>query len=589
MSDVAVDASSSRTARPQAPLLTLWTFCSRTLSYPPLYLQGLAPADLAEAIYLAMTSPSSTGLPSWLASVESGVQQPAEETSRQWWPPGAMAVHQANNSGIREQQQEGLGTAKALADGEASLEELTALCTHSDDKVAHGTAVISEDMPRDKGAVLFNGMREDLERADTHDSMSTANLLPYLQNGDTSQKPLPLPQEPGGMDAGMESIINAGETPQHTAGMGAAQADATALPAANEEDVDDTPLVSQRTNSILDIMCARSPPNMFCAGSPMRANPQHTLPFLHASISAASTGGTACSPTTSAGGGGFGLRACGLSDSSSGSREPWSVGTSTGGASVASLPAVASPSGLSTAPFFASNLAAFTADAVQPARLLYVGVFLTPESREVLLSMVPAVHPLLRADHMTLVYKPSVPQLLQFPVGAEVELRVLGSAADSRVQAVFVEAPAWLETASDCAHITISVAIGARALDAGRLIKEAVQQAALASAADLGYAPAGLGAYQHFDEALPLVGRLGVRVDVPTATAVSMGWARAGVGIDQLASSRSEVVVYSVKELVSCGCFDIDQIAQDGFNSQHGHLLGQQVSEASGCGWQLLT
>jgi hypothetical protein len=209
------------------------------------------------------------------------------------------------------------------------------------------------------------------------------------------------------------------------------------------------------------------------------------------------------------------------------------------------------------------------------ARLLYVGVFLTPESQEVLLSMVPAVHPLLRGEHMTLVYRPSVSQLLQYPLGSEVDVRVLGSAADSRVQAVFVEAPSWLETTSACAHITISISEGAKAVESGTLLQEALQQAALASAADIAYAPtSSLGAYQHFTEPLPLLGRLGVRVGVPTATAVSMGWVNASSTVPE---QEAEVVVYSVDELVRCGCFSFDKDALEHYHQQFGHMFGKQV------------
>lgn len=220
-------------------------------------------------------------------------------------------------------------------------------------------------------------------------------------------------------------------------------------------------------------------------------------------------------------------------------------------------------------------------EVVRSARVLYVGVFLTSESREVLVSMVPAVHPLLRGDHMTLVYMPSVKQLLQFPVGAEVQVRVLGSAANARVQAVFVEAPAWLETSSASAHITISVAAGAQAVEAGQLICDALQEAALASTADwpdATAAAAGGGApYQHFDEPLPLVGRLGVRLAVPAATAASMGWSSAAGGAGRAAGGEVEVVVYSADELAGCGCFEINRDALEAFHRQHGHLLGAQV------------
>lgn len=64
----------------------------------------------------------------------------------------------------------------------------------------------------------------------------------------------------------------------------------------------------------------------------------------------------------------------------------------------------------------------------------YAGVFLTIASREVLLSCVPARHVSVRADHMTLAYKPSLSKLLELPLGAEVVLRIIGCVSNSRLQ-----------------------------------------------------------------------------------------------------------------------------------------------------------
>lgn len=541
-------------------------------------MQVPGPAELTEAFYLAMT-PSSAGLPDWfVASMGTAAEQPTGDTRGQYWPAGTRGTSQGNDSVSGAKQQDAF---KSLPEVEESLEELTALCTDPVGEASAVSAVIPLDMPKNKATALLTGVTGDLERADTHDSTSTANLLPFLQPRGASKQPLPLPDEPGGSPDTTAGLICAGNKESIkadavvAAGTGSSEADAKASAAYENEDVDDTPLVSKRTNSILDIMCGRSPLNTACAGSPMRATLQHTLSFLHSYISTASTGSIAFSPTTS--GGGLGATASGTSG---GSLEPWGLGASISDASVPSILAGgASSSGASIVPSSASGSASVTAEAAPAVRLLYVGVFLTPESREVLSSMVPPMHALLRGDHMTVVYKPSVQQLLQFPLGAEVELRVLGSAADGRVQAVFVEGPSWLATSAS-AHITVSVAVGAKAVAAGQLIREALQQAALASAADLAYAPAGLGSYQPFDEPLPLIGRLGVWAAVPAATAVSMGWA--GMGAAQLAAGEAEVAVYSVDELVQSGYFSIDKGALEGFYRQHGAKLGKQVSNFVG-------
>jgi hypothetical protein len=170
-----------------------------------------------------------------------------------------------------------------------------------------------------------------------------------------------------------------------------------------------------------------------------------------------------------------------------------------------------------------SPLSCFRPHPAWPAeagRLIYVAVFLTQESRDVLLAMVPPLHPLVTADHMTLAYKPlSVQQLLAFPLGATVQLNIIGTAADSRAQAVAADPPTWLPpTASVSTHVTISVALGAKAVEAGHLIKDALQLAATADPA--GPVVSGAGTYQHLQEPLPLVGRLGVKVQLPSGQAV---------------------------------------------------------------------
>jgi hypothetical protein len=193
----------------------------------------------------------------------------------------------------------------------------------------------------------------------------------------------------------------------------------------------------------------------------------------------------------------------------------------------------------------------------EAGHLLYVAVFLTQESRDVLLAMVPPLHPLVTADHMTLAYKPiSMQQLLSFPLGASVQLSIIGSAADSRAQAVAADPPPWLPpTASVSTHVTISVALGAKAVEAGHLIRDALQRTATADPA--GPVVSGAGTYQHFDEPLQLVGRLGVQVALPSGQAV---------------------VVYSVDELAAGGHISLCRDDIDTFYSMH----SERVKKVSG-------
>jgi hypothetical protein len=64
---------------------------------------------------------------------------------------------------------------------------------------------------------------------------------------------------------------------------------------------------------------------------------------------------------------------------------------------------------------------------------------------------------------MTLWHRPTFEQLLDLPLGAAVELEVLGAASDARAQAAAVNPPAWLPLVkSAAAHVTVSFAEGAR-------------------------------------------------------------------------------------------------------------------------------
>lgn len=417
-----------------------------------------------------------------------------------------------------------------------------------------------------------------------------------------------------------------------------------------EEDVNnDMPLVSKRTNPLLGIMCAARPAsptsNTLCSsprgvvvgggsGSPARHS---RLPFPYSFLQPSAGVAAACSSpvgnavvagsnafstadftaTSVGGGGGNGEGPLLVGHTKSAPEivvssptpggscvvDPW-AGISAGGSMMSAadaylLPPPASPLTVVALPSSVDG-GLFAGVSEGPAaslgvRVLYVGVFLTPASRDVLLSMVPAVHPLLHGDHMTLLYRPSARQLLHYPLGAEVELRVLGAAANSRVQAVFVEAPAWLETsASASAHVTISVAAGgsgAKAVEAGQLIHDALQAAAQASAVDLTYyqgpgvaagasAAAVRGGYQHFDEALPLLGRVGVRVALPSATAAALGWLHGAAaefdegGDDGGGSAEVEVVVYCVDDLVGSGCVAASREALEAYQDKHAGVLG---------------
>lgn len=74
------------------------------------------------------------------------------------------------------------------------------------------------------------------------------------------------------------------------------------------------------------------------------------------------------------------------------------------------------------------------AEAAPCAAVRFAAIFLTADSRDVLLGCVPPCHAAVRADHMTLAFQPSWAQLLALPLGAEVDVTIIGSTADARVQ-----------------------------------------------------------------------------------------------------------------------------------------------------------
>lgn len=87
------------------------------------------------------------------------------------------------------------------------------------------------------------------------------------------------------------------------------------------------------------------------------------------------------------------------------------------------------------------------------ARPLYVGVFLTPESRERLLSFVPPLYEQVTADHLTIMFKPDDLTVENMPIGKKVRLKLVGHAHDDLVQAAIVRG---VISGNKDPHITIS-------------------------------------------------------------------------------------------------------------------------------------
>lgn len=110
----------------------------------------------------------------------------------------------------------------------------------------------------------------------------------------------------------------------------------------------------------------------------------------------------------------------------------------------------------------------------------YVGVFLTPEARRKLLRDFPPRHPEVRADHVTLLFKPTTEQLedmrRELGMGRRVPLRVTGVAEDDKAQALEVELPEEIARRGQRRpHVTISVAEGVQPVYSNELLEKGVR------------------------------------------------------------------------------------------------------------------
>jgi hypothetical protein len=93
------------------------------------------------------------------------------------------------------------------------------------------------------------------------------------------------------------------------------------------------------------------------------------------------------------------------------------------------------------------------------SKILYLAVFLTPESSRKLLSKVPALHSNVQAGHMTVAFKPDEDISSKFEVGRKVSLLVTGVFHDEKGQAVSV-IPFGLKSKNKNPHVTVSTAEG---------------------------------------------------------------------------------------------------------------------------------
>lgn len=78
-------------------------------------------------------------------------------------------------------------------------------------------------------------------------------------------------------------------------------------------------------------------------------------------------------------------------------------------------------------------------DLTLPVKIVYLGIFLTTQSREQLLQLIEPIHGKVLADHVTLSHRPSEAEIADANVGVEVEFTVVGVYGDERKQAVLID------------------------------------------------------------------------------------------------------------------------------------------------------
>ena len=104
---------------------------------------------------------------------------------------------------------------------------------------------------------------------------------------------------------------------------------------------------------------------------------------------------------------------------------------------------------------------------------VYVGAFLTPESKRALLSAIPAQHGQVFAEHCTLWFKPSAEELAQYTLGQKINLKTQIHVFVGKGQAVSVVVPHDVPCKNQHPHITISCAPGTGPVYSNELLAQA--------------------------------------------------------------------------------------------------------------------
>ena len=131
-----------------------------------------------------------------------------------------------------------------------------------------------------------------------------------------------------------------------------------------------------------------------------------------------------------------------------------------------------------------------------PVSVMYTGIYLDCESQWSLVETIHPIHPMVYANHVTIVYHPTLSQVATLSLGEEVQVVPVGWATNNDVQALAVKVPESIKVANKCPHITISTERGVSAKYSNDLLE---------SNPTLAMVPPG---------ALQLKGRVGMVIEV---------------------------------------------------------------------------
>jgi hypothetical protein len=105
--------------------------------------------------------------------------------------------------------------------------------------------------------------------------------------------------------------------------------------------------------------------------------------------------------------------------------------------------------------------------------MIYIGAFLTEQSKKQLLTFIESKSPLLPnifADHVTLVFKPYPEDKLKYTFGEKVKLKVIGYTLSDKAQVVVVDTDQLCK--NSIPHITVSTNTGIKPFYSNQLLAD---------------------------------------------------------------------------------------------------------------------